>query len=71
MTWKQSGILGWRIDHKKIEQELEKLKKTLNLQNASGGGLFDPETATEEELKIAELQNKANEQLNEGVLDSI
>jgi len=42
------GILGWNIDTKKIEAELEKCRKTLNAQ---GGALFDPESASEEQLR--------------------
>ena len=39
------GILGWNIDTKKIEAELEKCRKTLNA--AQGCPLFDPESASE------------------------
>lgn len=40
--------MGWSFDYKKIEVELEKLRKTLNLQNLPENCLYDPETATEE-----------------------
>ncbi len=41
------GILGWNIDTRKIEAELEKLRKTLNIQGVNGA-IFDPESASEE-----------------------
>ena len=42
-----AGILGWNIDTRKIEAELEKIRKTLNVQ-ALSGAIFDPESASEE-----------------------
>lgn len=40
--------MGWDIDYRKIDAELEKLRKTLNMQNVAVNSVFDPEEATEE-----------------------
>ena len=47
------GILGWNIDTKRIEAELEKIRKTLNAASLPGS-LFDPESATEEQIRQME-----------------
>jgi hypothetical protein len=63
--------LGWRIDQKKIEAELDKVRKTLNMQSLSNQGLFDPEDASETQLKILEEQMGETERLNVGISDEI
>ena len=44
------GILGWNLDTKRIEAELEKVRKTLNVSSLPGS-LFDPDTASEEQIR--------------------
>ena len=45
------GILGWNLDTKKIDAELEKVRKTLNIQGMMNNVLFDPESSTEEQRR--------------------
>lgn len=60
--------MGWKFDHKKIEAEIEKVKKTLN---AASGSLFDPEQASEEQLRLMEELKNNNDKLNENIMDDI
>jgi hypothetical protein len=57
------GILGWNLDTKRIEAELEKVRKTLNVSSLPGS-LFDPDTATEEQIRQMETLQKENERHN-------
>ena len=57
------GILGWNLDTKRIEAELEKVRKTLNVSSLPGS-LFDPESATEEQIKQMENLQKQNDRHN-------
>ncbi|TNV78560.1 hypothetical protein FGO68_gene13149 [Halteria grandinella] len=65
------GILGWSFDNKKIEVELEKLRKTLNLQNLPENCLYDPETASEEQRRQFEDQQREVARLNIGLEEEI
>lgn len=62
----QCQLLGWRVDQKKIDAELEKYRKTFSTQDLPGGreGLFDPETASAEEVRKHEEMLRANEAAN-------
>lgn len=62
----QCHVLGWRIDQKKIDAELEKYRKTFSTQDLPGGkeGLFDPDTASEEQIRKHEEMLRANEIAN-------
>ena len=57
------GILGWNLDTKRIEAELEKVRKTLNMASLPGS-LFDPESATEEQIRQMENLQRENERHN-------
>lgn len=63
--------MGWDIDYRKIDAELEKLRKTLNMQNVATNSVFDPEEATEEQLKEMERMRVENESANQGLEDEI
>lgn len=63
--------MGWDIDYRKIDAELEKIRKTLNIQNIVTNQVFDPEEATEEQIKEMENLKSANKNANEGLEDEI
>jgi hypothetical protein len=56
--------LGWDIDYRKIDAELEKLRKTLEMPKEATNVVFDPEEATEEEIKAMEKLKVANQNVN-------
>lgn len=56
--------MGWDIDYRKIDAELEKLRKTLQMPKEVNNAVFDPEEATEEEIKEMEKLKIANESVN-------
>jgi hypothetical protein len=61
------GILGWTLDTRKIDAELEKVRKTLQAQAVANGALFDPESASEEQVRQMEELKKANDRINDGI----
>ena len=50
---------------------MEKVRKTLNMQNINNQALFDPEEATAEYIKEMEKLKEANERANDGIEDDI
>jgi len=64
------GILGWNIDTKRIEAELEKVRKTLNVSRISGS-LFDPDSYSEEQLRQMEILQRDNERHNKGLAEEV
>lgn len=63
--------MGWDIDYRKIDAELEKLRKTLQMPKEANNAVFDPEEATEEEIQAIEKLKIANESVNKGLEDDI
>jgi DNA polymerase I-like protein with 3'-5' exonuclease and polymerase domains len=47
------------------------VRKTINLQNIAKNHIFDPEEATEEQLRQMEELQAANERVNQGLEDEI
>jgi hypothetical protein len=64
------GILGWNIDTKRIEAELEKVRKTLNVSSLPGS-LFDPDSSSEEQLRQMEILQRENERHNQGLAEQV
>jgi uncharacterized FlaG/YvyC family protein len=63
--------LGWKFDYKKIDAELEKMRKTLNLTNVPDTLVFDPESATDEQKKQHDAHMQAIDKVNEGLQDEV
>ena len=56
--------MGWEIDFRKIDVELDKLRRTLEMPKEASNVVFDPEEATEEEIKAMEKLKIANQSVN-------
>ena len=56
--------MGWDIDYRKMDAELEKLRKTLCMPKEANNAVFDPEEATEEQRKAMEKLESANNSVN-------